>query len=103
MAWVALPHRLVNPKVVTAAELNANFTAVSTQVNGLLDGTNVAPDADLAMATLTASEIVADEWSLTEKLTIKLPSNDGTHSVTFKDGNGAAVLTVYSDGGVKFG
>ena len=100
MAVVNLPHALTNPKVVTAAELNANFAAVSAQVNGNLDGANVAAGADLAIATMTADEIICDVWTLAEAVTIKLPSTDGSHSVIFKDSDGNAILTVASDGGV---
>lgn len=100
MARVVLPHTLTNPQVVTAAELNENFDAVSDQVNGNLDGDNVSTGADIAMATMTADEIICDKWTIAEATTIKLPSNDGSHSVIFKDSEGTEILRIYSDGGV---
>ena len=98
MALITLPNQIQNTKLSSHTELNENFTAIKTEVDNNLDEENWSRSADLVMATLTVDEIVCDGINITELLTIKLPSADGSHSVTFKDYQGNIVLKISSDG-----
>jgi len=85
----------------THTQLNSNFTAIKTQVDDNLDGENFAASAQLTVNSLIlSSKIICDKISVTELMTIKLPSNDGSHTLKFKDSLGNTVMTISSDGEV---
>ncbi len=102
MAILVYPHTIANGQVSSHTKLNENFTAIKTQVDNKLDGENIAPDAELSIATLevkTRAETKTLGLSATTR--IKLPSNDGSHSVYFKDHDGNTVMRVKSNGEVE--
>lgn len=107
MGYLNYPHNIRNAMISSAAQLNENFEAITDLVNkgagdhGNLDGDNVAPDAQLTGAVVTATtKIIAPVVDADGCIVIKLASNDGSDSVKFKDGNGAVRLEVRSDGEV---
>ena len=97
MAIVDLPYSISNATQSAPAQLNDNFTAISAQVNGNLDGDNLS--GALTCATLTAVDNiitpVVDAGA--EVFVIKLASNDGTHKFEIKDYQGNVMLRVTSD------
>ena len=101
------PNIIRNATKSSAAELNNNFQAITALVNkgagdhGNIQGDNVLSTAQLTAATITiTTKIITAVIDCNGTLTIKLPSTDGSHSVLFKDSNGATRLEVRSDGEV---
>lgn len=101
------PNIIRNATQSSAAELNNNFQAILALVNkgagdhGNIQGDNVSGSAQLTGVTITiTTKIVTAVIDCNGTLTIKLPSADGSHSVLFKDHNGATRLEVRSDGEV---
>lgn len=56
MGTVTIPNTLTNGSTTDATEVNANFTAVTTQVNGNIDSDNLA-DAGVTAAKLAANAV----------------------------------------------
>jgi hypothetical protein len=96
------PSMLANAKVSSHTELNNDFNAISSIVNGALSGDNFSTDAQLIVNSLTASTVYTDSIITSGTLTIKLPSTDGSHSFTVKSYLGADLMKVASDGRVTF-
>jgi len=101
------PNIIRNRQKSTAAELNNNFLAILAVVNkaagshGNIGGENVSSLAQLTVGTITVTtKMITAVIDCNGTLTIKLPSTDGSHSVLFKDHNGATRLEVRSDGEV---
>ena len=51
MATLSIPNTFINGTVAVATEVNANFTAVKTFVEGISDGTNI-DDGSITYAKL---------------------------------------------------
>ena len=103
MSLLTYPHIIRNPVISSHIELNDNFNAVSALVNGALGGDNFSPVADLVANNLSTGTLNTTSLTTVGTLTIKLPSNDGTHSVTFNGYQGSPILKIKSDGKVAFG
>lgn len=99
MALVSLTN-IINGNVATHTELNANFAALKTQIDDNLDGENWSRLAELTVVTGVVTSMICDEIDVTELMTIKLPSNDGSNTLIFKDFQGNTVMTIASDGEV---
>jgi len=98
------PNVVRNRQKSTAAELNNNFLAILAIVNkaaeahGNIQGDNISVNALLTAGTITVTtKVITATIDCNGALVIKLPSNDGSHSVLFKDHNGATRLEVTSD------
>jgi hypothetical protein len=100
MGVVALPYTISNPIVLTAAMLNGNFLAISTQVNGNLEGVNLSDLAQLTGATVTAAEIKTPKLNPSDTLVIKLADAAGVYSLKIKDYLGQIRVEIKSSGEV---
>ena len=101
------PNIIRNATQSSAAELNNDFQAITALVNkgagahGNIGGDNVSVTAQLTVGTITVTtKMITAVIDCNGTLTIKLPSTDGSHSVLFKDHNGATRLEVKSNGEV---
>lgn len=101
MAIVDLPYSISNATQSAPAQLNDNFTAISAQVNGGLDGDNLS--GALTCATLTAADNIITPVVDTAGavFVIKLPSNDGSNKFEIKDYQGHVMFRVISSGTVE--
>ena len=101
MALLEYSYTIRNNQVSSAAALNSNFNAAKAIINGAVNQEHISRSAALACATLAVTDRVkTNTIDPATKLVIKLPSNDGSDSVRFKDHNGNTVLEVASDGEV---
>jgi hypothetical protein len=102
MASLDYPYIISNKQKSSHTQWNENFDAISDQVNGNLDGDNFDPDAFLTVNKIKAVTFRTQRFWPSDTMIIKLPSNDGSHHVRWRDHQGNEILKVSSDGEVTF-
>lgn len=102
MSLLSYPITITNGSKSTHTELNSDFGAVVTLVNGNLDGTNFSTNAQLTTTTVTSPTLLTNWLTHSNNVVITLPNIDGTSSVTFTNSIDQNVLNVASNGSVTF-
>jgi hypothetical protein len=102
MALLTYPHIERNTVISSHQDLNDNFNAISALVNGSLGGDNFSLTADLTCNTLTLATLDTPSIVSNGPIIIKLPSSDGSNSVTFLNNLSVTVLQIKSNGVVTF-
>ena len=90
--------KILNNKVLTAANLNNNFDVIKNVINGNINGDNIKKDSELTLRKIATQKLKTQIIKVGQQIIITLPDSAGASSVKFRDKNNVAVMTVYSDG-----
>ena len=81
---ITIPHSFTSGTIAEASEMNANFTAVGSYVNGLSTGANIDSGA-IAATNLATNAVTSSKISDGSVSYIKLDSADVPNSLAVND------------------
>ncbi len=97
MATVTLPHTFAANALAQASQVNANFSSITTEMNGNLDGANIANDsitaAKIVGGAVTTAKIQDDAIS-TAKIQDAAVTDDKFAPLTISAKTGSYTLTL---------
>ncbi len=102
MGLLSYPTAITNGSKSTHTELNSDFTAVSSLVNGNLDGANFSLNAQITTTTVACTSLLSNWVTSANNVVFTLPNTDGSSAVSFTNALDQEVLRVSSDGRVTF-